>query len=156
WLSIDPATGVISGSIPPLTAGRFAFTITADNGVGAPAAQAFTLDVTGPQITVTPPRPLQGNVGLPLGGTLAAHGGAGAITWSAAGGQLPPGLVLAANGQFGGTPTQVGSFTFIARATDSAAPAPESATEPVTVNVSPRVLAVSTTALPGTMVGAGY
>jgi sugar lactone lactonase YvrE len=156
WLSIDPATGVISGTIPPLTAGRFAFTITADNGVGAPATQAFTLDVTGPAVTVTPPRPLQGNVGLPLGATLAAHGGAGAITWSVAGGQLPPGLVLAPNGQFGGTPTQTGSFTFTARATDSAAPTADSATEPVTVVVSPRVLSVSTTSLPGTMVGTGY
>ncbi len=156
WLSVDPATGVISGTIPPLTAGRFTFTVTADNGVGAPATQAFTLDVTGPPVVVTPSRPLPGNVGLPLGTTLAAHGGAGAIAWTVAGGQLPPGLVLAPNGQFGGTPTQVGSFTFTARATDSAAPAPDSATEPVTVIVSPRVLAVSTTSLPATVVGAGY
>jgi sugar lactone lactonase YvrE len=156
WLSIDPGSGVIAGTIPPLTAGRFTFTVTAGNGVGAPATQDFTLDVTGPQVTVTPPRPLQGNVGLPLGTTLAAHGGAGAITWTVAGGQLPPGLVLAPNGQLGGAPAQVGSFTFTARATDSAAPAPDSASEPVTVNVSPRVLAVSTTSLPGTIVGAGY
>ncbi len=156
WLSIDSATGVISGTIPPLTAGHFTFTITADNGVGAAATQAFTLDVTGPPVAVTPPRPLQGNVGLPLGATLAAGGGAGPITWSVAGGPLPPGLVLASNGQFGGTPAQVGSFTFTARATDSAAPTADSATEPVTVIVSPRVLAVSTTSLPGTIVGAGY
>jgi hypothetical protein len=156
WLAIDPATGVITGSIPPRTAGRFTFTITADNGVGAAATQSFTLDVTGPPVTVTPPRPLQGNVGLPLGASLAAGGGAGPITWSVAGGQFPPGLVLTPNGRFGGTPTQVGSFTFTARATDSAAPAPDAATEPVTVIVAPRVLSVATTSLPGTVVGAGY
>jgi hypothetical protein len=156
WLAIDPATGVITGAIPPRTAGRFTFTITADNGVGTAATQSFTLDVTGPPVAVTPPRPLQGNVGLPLGATLAAGGGAGPITWSVAGGQVPPGLVLAPNGQLGGTPTQVGSFTFTARATDSAAPAPDSATEPVTVIVSPRVLSVATASLPGTVVGAGY
>jgi sugar lactone lactonase YvrE len=156
WLSIDPATGVITGTIPPLTAGRFTFTISADNGVGAPATQAFTLEVTGPPVVLTPSPPLRGNVGLPLSGTLAAHGGAGPITWTVAGGQLPPGLVLASNGQFGGTPTQTGSFTFTARAADSAAPAADSATEPVTVIVSPRVLAVSTTSLPPTVVGAGY
>jgi sugar lactone lactonase YvrE len=156
WLSIDAGTGVLSGTIPPFTNGRFTFTVSADNGVGAAATQQFTLDVTAPPVTVTPSPPLRGNVGLPLSGALAAHGGAGPIAWSVASGHLPPGLVLTPSGQLAGAPTQTGSTTFTVRATDSAAPTADSASEPVTVIVAPRRLSVSTTSLPGIQVGRGY
>jgi hypothetical protein len=55
---------------------------------------------------------------------LQASGGLGARTWSLAGEtSLPPGLTLAPNGTISGTPTERGTFTFIARVTDAATPA---------------------------------
>jgi sugar lactone lactonase YvrE len=156
WLSIDPATGVLSGTIPANTAGRFGFTIKADNGVGTAATQDFTLEITAPPVVLTPLQPIKGVTDLPVSGTLAAHGGTGAISWSVAGGDLPPGLVLTADGQLAGVPTQAGSFTFTARATDSATPAASSATEPVTVIIAQRVLAISSTTFPSARAGDSY
>ena len=42
WLSIGPTTGILSGT-PPTGATSSTFTISATNGVGAPARQTFTL-----------------------------------------------------------------------------------------------------------------
>ncbi len=156
WLAIDPGTGVLSGKIPAATAGRFTFTITADNGVGTAATQAFTLDVTEPPVVLPVPKPLQATTELPFSAALPASGGAGPYTWSVASGTLPAGLILTSSGIIAGTPTQAGSRTFTVRATDSATPTAASATESVTVIVAARKLAVATTALPETIVGAGY
>ena len=52
---------------------------------------------------------------------MAIVGGTGKSTFSLSGGALPPGLALnAATGAITGTPTTVGTFTFIITATDSA------------------------------------
>ena len=156
WLSIDPTTGVVSGAIPANTAGRLNFSIIADNGVGTPATQDFTLEVTAPRVVLTPPQPIKGIVDLPVSAALSAHGGAGAITWSVASGALPAGLVLTSDGELAGTPTAAGSATFTARATDSGTPTASSATETVTVVIAPRVLAITSAALPAGVSGQGY
>jgi hypothetical protein len=156
WLAIDPSTGVLSGTIPPRTAGAFGLTITADNGVAPAATQAFTLTVTDPALALTPPKPLQAVTGLPFSTALHASGGSAPYTWSVASGSLPPGLALLSDGTIAGTPTQAGSTTFTARATDSAAPSRTSATEPVTVTVAARTLTVSTASLPDAQIGKGY
>lgn len=51
---------------------------------------------------------------------LAASGGNGDYAWSLVSGSLPEGMTLnTATGRLSGTPTQVGSFNFVYRATDS-------------------------------------
>jgi hypothetical protein len=55
------SSGVISGT--PTTTGTYTGTITADNGVGTPATQSFSITVTDPnQPTDTPTMPLSGFV----------------------------------------------------------------------------------------------
>ena len=56
-----------------------------------------------------------------------------AITWTAAAGKLPPGVVLTGN-HLGGTPTVAGTFTFTIKVTDSAG---DQATEPGSITISP-------------------
>ncbi|MEN0022743.1 MAG: discoidin domain-containing protein [Microbacterium sp.] len=58
-LAFDQATGTFSGT--PTAAGRYSFTITADNGIGAPAVQEFTGEVAA--------APTDGGPGTPGGGT---------------------------------------------------------------------------------------
>lgn len=59
--------------------------------------------------------------GAAYGTTLTAAQANGAITWSIApGSSLPPGLALSPGGVVSGVPTEVGTFDFVARATDTA------------------------------------
>jgi len=44
-LTFTPANGFLSGTAAPGSEGTYPLTITADNGIGGPFAQAFTLDV---------------------------------------------------------------------------------------------------------------
>ncbi len=136
WLSIDPATGTLSGTIPAHTVDRFTFTIHADNGVGTPATQDYTLNVTAPPVTLPVPKPIAGTVGTVLDVPLPASGGSGPYTWTVASGALPPGVNLTQDGVIAGVPTAAGSRTVTVRATDSAIPNAASATEPVTVTVA--------------------
>jgi len=58
-------------------------------------------------------------VGAPYTAVLEATGAGGyTLEWSLGGGSLPPGLTLAKDGTISGTPTALGSFTFIASVKD--------------------------------------
>ncbi len=77
-------------------------------------------------IVVTPPPGItttslsDGTVGTAYSATLAASGGAGALTWSlATGSSLPAGLSLSSSGAISGTPTLPGASTFTLEVTDS-------------------------------------
>ncbi len=85
--------------------------------------------------------------------TLAAVGGIGVKTISLASGTLPPGLTLTSSGVLSGTPTAVGTYTFTAQVTDSAA-TPVSST--ATYSVSVLQLAINPVQLPGGVVGSTY
>src|ERR1022692_2061521 len=62
-----------------------------------------------------------GQVGTPYSSTLAASGGCMPYTFSIISGSLPPGLTLNTNtGAITGTPTQAGSFPYVAQVTDCA------------------------------------
>jgi large repetitive protein len=156
WLTIDPASGVLSGTVPPRTVKKFVFTITADNGIGSGASQQFTLDVTAPPLTLTAPGTLKGNVTSPFSAKLIATGGIGPYTWSRVSGALPAGLSLGSGGVITGTPTATGTSTFTVSATDSAIPNPASATESVTIAIAARKLTITTSKLASATVGTAY
>jgi hypothetical protein len=57
------------------------------------------------------------------------------FTWMLAGGALPPGVSLFANGQIFGTPTATGTFTFTVKVTDTSG---QTATQAFSLTVSPQ------------------
>jgi len=85
--------------------------------------------------------------------TLAATGGTGLTTWSLAGGALPAGVTLGANGVLSGTPTTAGTFALTVQASD-AGWAGNTATQALTIAVAgPREIvlyAADATAVAGT------
>ena len=104
----------------PSTSGAYTFLLKA---TGSPssnyAARQFTLNVT--PLSISSSTLPFGNVGTAYSQTLTATGGTGAVTWTLpAGNHLPPGLTLASNGLFSGTPTESGQYQFTVNATDTA------------------------------------
>src|SRR6185369_2506929 len=63
-------------------------------------------------------------LGLPYSQTLTAGNGSGTYQWEIASGSTPGGLDLSPLGVLAGIPTEVGSFTFTVRATDTGTPSP--------------------------------
>jgi len=106
-------TGTLSGTPATGTAGPYALTFTASNGVGSPAVQNFTLTVACPAITVSPAAgALPGaTFQQAYSQTFTAAGGS-SHTFSITAGALPTGLTLASSGALTGTPTTTGNFSF--------------------------------------------
>ena len=57
WLTIDPVTGVISGTAPndASVSGPYSVTVTASDGVNPPASAVVTIDIVNPAPTVSNP-----------------------------------------------------------------------------------------------------
>lgn len=153
-------TGDISGT--PTVAGSFTFTLeAADSSTPAQtAAKQFTVTVSagpGQSVSITTAALPNGIVGNAYNANVTAAGGTAPYTFAVASGTLPPGITLASDGSFSGTPTTAGSFTFTLQVTDSAA-TPESAQRSYTVSIAPAAgqLAIITMALPRARVGLAY
>ncbi|UZK66222.1 putative Ig domain-containing protein [Sphingomonas sp. M1-B02] len=114
--------GTLSGT--PTAAGSFALTITAtDNSGGSgpyTVSRAYTLDIAGAAVSVTPPTLPAGQAETAYTATLGATGGVAPYRFAVSAGALPAGLSLAANGTLAGTPAAQGSYSFTVTATDSA------------------------------------
>jgi hypothetical protein len=159
-------SGVLSGPIP--TSGQAAaynFTVDVTDS-GSPTALSTTLSLTltiNPAPTITFPASATLAAGtynvVYTGASVAATGGAGALTYSLASGSLPFGLSLnPGTGAIAGTPTtaaSVGTFPFTVKAIDGYG---DSATSPqYTIVVSYPQLTISTaTTLPEGYGGTAY
>ncbi|ENY80937.1 hemagglutinin-like protein [Sphingopyxis sp. MC1] len=110
--------GGLSGT--PTVGGSFGFTITATDANGQAGAQAYTLVVAAPALTLPATSLPQGQVGAAYSATiLAATGGTAPYSYAVTGGALPAGVTLSPTGQLRGTPGAFGSFSFTVTATDS-------------------------------------
>jgi hypothetical protein len=120
-LTLNPATGAITGS--PTTAGTFTFTITATdvNGCSGSRLYEVTIASTGcAAITLSPATLPPGQVNTAYSQSVTASGGAPPYTYTIQSGALPTGLSLnPATGAITGVPVQTGLFSFTIRATDS-------------------------------------
>ncbi|HEV2346502.1 MAG TPA: putative Ig domain-containing protein [Actinocrinis sp.] len=154
-LSLNPATGVISGT--PTKAVDTAFSVTAADA-GHPlrtaTSQPLTLIVV-PVLTGTTTSLPQAAVAQAGGysAQLTAAGGTGPYVWTLTG-TLPPGLSLSATGQITGQPTQTGVFPFSVQMTDASSP-PLTSTESLSITVVGS-LQVTTQSLPDVLLGVPY
>ena len=120
---------------------------------GVPSAPA---DQASPApLSVTPAPLALATRGAPYGAALIATGGVAPYSWVPLG-SLPPGLSLSSAGVITGTPSALGTFAFTVQVTDSTAPVPLTATGPVSISVEVPPPAITTTSLPGAVVGTGY
>ncbi|WP_407353942.1 putative Ig domain-containing protein [Luteimonas sp. R10] len=114
------ADGTLSGT--PTEAGAFDFSVTATDSTGGSAAtvaQAYTLAIDAPAITVDPATLPAAIFGMDYAATLQANGGTAPYAFTVTAGALPAGLSLSADGDLSGAPTESGEFVLEITATDA-------------------------------------
>lgn len=139
WLSFNTSTGVLSGTPPSGTGSSFTVAFAANNGVGGPVNQTFTLNVKSPP-AITSANNATFTVGQPGTFTVTTTGTPKpTLTGS---GALPTGVTFtpgtgsnAGTGVLSGTPTSGGGQTFPLTFTASNLVGPD-ATQPFTLIVS--------------------
>ena len=141
---------------------------TAPSGVSAAAATSIvatpvknTLYAAAVEILLEPAPVIttltlpNGTINISYSTQLSASGGTIPFTWSIASGTLPAGLSLSSAGVISGTPTTVGTSTFIVKATD-AATIPLSSSQTLTLVVNAPTLKITATSLANEVVGKTY
>ncbi len=115
-IQLDAAGGVISGT--PVSAGSSTLTVRVTDANGQSVDKAYTLTVDPAQIVIDPAVLAAPQVGQAYRHAFSATRGNGSYTWSVASGGLPAGLALSADGVLSGTPTRIGTSTFVLSASD--------------------------------------
>jgi len=143
WLSINPSTGVLSGT-PTGTSGSTAnFTVTVtDSQTPTHATQSVgqSIVITVAPLQITTTSLSSGTEGTAYSATVTAAGGVPPyINWNVNTGSLPAGLTInSSTGVISGTPTALGTSTFTVQVTDSEIPAvtATSASLSITINAT--------------------
>ncbi len=157
-LSLDAATGAISGTPANVAGTPFSFSVTVqDISTLTSAPKSFTVNIVAGPIVSSASLP-SGSVGSAYAAaTLTASGGTPPYgNWTVSAGALPPGLTLnAASGAIAGTPTSAAGspFTFSVTTKDSAG-----ATSPpqqLSIAIATGVT-ITTSSLPSATVGTAY
>jgi hypothetical protein len=155
FLTLDEATGKVSGT-PPIH-GVSTFVVTVTDAVQASASATFTLTVKpgAPALTITTPANLfEGSAGVPYSQTFQASGGAPPYQWAILSGTTGELKLNEQTGELQGTPEQAGSFPFVLQVTDSSG---GTASQSYTVVVNgPRLVITITGQLPAGTAGVAY
>ena len=161
-LSLNAATGVISGTPTGTFVGTDSFTVTvtdAETPTGGKASVNLSIAISVAPLSVTTTSsslPLGVANSLYAGATLQATGGITPYSWAVTTGSLPAGLTLnASTGAISGTPTAPGTANFTVTVTDSETPTAKTATANLSLVVNP-ALSVTTTTLPPGVIGTVY
>ncbi|MCI0613957.1 Ig domain-containing protein, partial [bacterium] len=153
-LTLDSATGVISGI--PTAIELATFTLTVTDAKDCVFNQPYTINITGNcDLSVTPTTLPDGVVGIDYNQTITASGGIEPYTFATSAGALPSGLTLdSATGVINGIPTTVELATFTLTVTDAIGC---SLNQPYTINIVANCdLSVSPLTLPDGQVGVDY
>jgi hypothetical protein len=118
-LSLDGATGVVSGL--PTTASTAVFTLRVTDALGIVSPTSAPLSLTiNSGLTIAGTPAANGEVGAPYTATFTATGGTGSgYVFSIGSGALPAGLTLSAAGSLTGSPTASGTFGYTVAVADS-------------------------------------
>ena len=147
-LSLDPSTGVISGTPALGTAGTTTFTVAVTDTLGGSTTAPLALDVFGVTTSSLPSGATGGAYSQPL----SATGGTPPYSWSIASGSLPAGLTInPTTGTVSGTPTTAATSAFTVAVTDSSTP-PVSVVGPLSITIT----GVLPPAVSGVTPGGGY
>jgi hypothetical protein len=127
WLSLNPSTGLISGTPTASGTTNLSFTVTdSSSPAQTKSVSNLSLVVAPPALTVSASL-VSGTANIAYSSQMSATGGTSPYTWSiptANGNALPAGLTLAATtGIISGTPTTSGTFSFTVAVTDNGNPA---------------------------------
>jgi hypothetical protein len=114
-LSLNPATGVLSGT--PTASGTFNFTVTATGFGSCTGSKAYSVTIGGGCPAITLPDLPNGTIGQMYSQSVTASP-AGSYSYSQTG-TLPPGLTLYATGLLFGYPAASGTYSFTITATDA-------------------------------------
>jgi hypothetical protein len=136
--------------LAPGTTYRYRVRACNDNGCSEFGPEASATTFTSLAITTTSLP--AGVIGARYEATIAATGGNGQVTYTLAGGEIPPGITLAGNGSLNGTPTAAGNFLFIVRVTSGDG---QSESREFVLGIR-NLLAITTTALPSAVVSRTY
>lgn len=110
--------GLLSGAATQ--SGSFNFTLRASDSAGSTGQFDFTLTVTLTAPTFSTSSLPDGNVGASYtAAVVATSASASALTYTIASGSLPPGVSLGSNGNFSGSPSTAGLFTFTVQVSDA-------------------------------------
>jgi len=144
-LDIDPSTGRIYGTPGTNTAGSYSVEIEVEDASAPPQtdSKTFTLIVNPPLLQITTASLPVAEEGVNYSATLSATGGSPPYLWSEVTGDPDGdgndlgnfGLTLNSNGSVSGTPTQMGSVTFVAEVADSTTPTPNTAQKSLTIKI---------------------
>jgi hypothetical protein len=115
WLTIDPASGAISGT--PTAAGSFPLQVSAKDVYGGTATANLRVVVKA-RVTVKTARLPLAKVGRLFRVALRTAGGVRPFTWKASG-KLPVGLRFSRTGVLSGKPSTAGKFRLRFAVTDS-------------------------------------
>lgn len=152
------SAGQVSGT-PTGPAGDYVFFVTATDTVGQESARTgVSIRINEQALVINPPSTLErGVINVPYTNALTATGGNGTYLWviQSGGTGLPSGITLTSAGQLIGTPTVSGPFTFRARVSDSSTFQPQAQSADFSLFINP-LLVISTTGLPGGVVGTPY
>jgi Putative Ig domain/Galactose oxidase, central domain/Bacterial Ig-like domain/Kelch motif len=133
-LSLDPASGIVSGT--PSATGAFSFTVTATDASGATVSQSYAITINPALAITTTTLPNWAVNESGYSQTIAIVGGTAPDSFAVTAGNLPAGLTLdPASGIISGTPTAEGAFPFTVAAIDaSGATADQSYSITITAN----------------------
>lgn len=135
-LSLEPQTGVISGT--PTTANTYTVNLTVTDSSGAQAVKSLTLRINANPAITNPANLRNWTINRDYPGTqIVVSGGTSPFAWSANG--LPPGLSMDALGVITGTPTELDTFSPITFTVVDAAGVSATRNYSMTINSPPSI-----------------
>ncbi len=151
WLSLDPSTGIVSGT--PAAAGSSPFSVQVIDSLGIKSASApLTINVAAPGggLTISTACPLPDITESMLISTMfTARGGTPPYSWTATG--LPAGVSFSATGALSGAPP-AGSISFSVQAADQQK---QTVSSSCSLRINPKP-AISTPSIPDGTAGTPY
>jgi hypothetical protein len=116
-LTIDPVTGILSGT--PTASGNFTFAIRVTDSAATTLTRVFSVFIGNPTLAIAPPAPNTGTIGTAYSGAVTPAGGTAPYAFIVVAGSLPPGMLMDALGHVTGTPSVSGIYPVTFQVTDS-------------------------------------